>query len=130
MSHVTKMTYVSVLIRDSTKPLIIFVIFVRHEYSARRTTSFIFTYGFSLCGALLIFRETSPNSKMSFTFVARVTKFGERARRAGQTIAARLVTDGCNFTLSKCVAHLTDVLFWHSTRYVCGHIMSFDIVVE
>ena len=92
------MTYVFVLLTISTKSLITFVIFVRHEYSTRCATSFTFIYGFSLCGVLLVVSEIRPTSKMSVTFVAGESNVEERARRAGNAIAARLVTDVCYIT--------------------------------
>ena len=68
---------------------------------------------------------------MSFTFVAGVTIVGERARRAGHAIAARLVRDVCYITPTNFVVRLTVVLFCHSTVYVCDHtIITFDIVLE
>ena len=47
---------------------------------------------------------------MTVTFIARETNVGERAQRAGHTIATRLVTDVCYFTITTSVARLTDVL--------------------
>ena len=74
--------------------------------------------------------ETRPNSKMSVTFVAGETNFGEHTWRARHTIAARLVTD-CFITLTTFMTSIKDVSPCHSTRYVCDHkIMSFDIAVE
>jgi len=88
---------------------------VRHECSTRRATSFTFTYGFSVSGALLVVSETRPSSEMSVTFVAVVTKVREGARRARHTVATRLFADVCGVTFTCFVARFTYVLFGHGT---------------
>jgi len=57
-SHVTQVACFSVLAAVLAESFITFVIFPRQKQSTRRTRSFTFAYGFSLCGALLVVRET------------------------------------------------------------------------
>ena len=115
----------------STKSLSTFVIFARHEYSTRCAKSFSFTYGFSLCGALLMVSETRPTSKMSVTLVAGDANVGECARRDRHTIAASLVTDMCYITPTAFMTCITYLLFSHWACKVSYHVtVSFDIVVE
>ena len=83
----------SIRLTVSTKWLVTIVAVTRHDQSARCATSLTFAYGFYLCGNLLVVSEIRPTSKMSVTFVAGETNFGELARKANHAIAARLVTD-------------------------------------
>jgi len=130
-SHVTQVACFSVLAAVLAESLIIFVIFPRHKQSTRRTTSFTFAYGFSLCVALLIVIETRLTFKMSVASVAGDANVVVCARRACHTVGTRLVTDMCYIAPTTFMTCIIYVHFSHCACKVSYHmIMSFHIVVE
>ena len=96
------MTYGPILLKVSTKYLVTFVSVIRHEQSTRRATPFTFTYGFSLCRALLVVTETCPNSKISVTFVA-----GERT---SENVHGVLVMQSLHVWSQTCVILLLQLM--------------------
>ena len=85
------MTDFFVLLTVVAETFITFVIFVRHDTSARRAIPLSFTYSYFLRGALLVVGEKRAASKMPVTFGTGVANMGERTSRAGHAVATRLI---------------------------------------
>ena len=125
------MSYLFFLLTDVTECFVTFVLFVRHEPSARFATPLTFAHRFPMLFAQLVVRETRGVSKVPMGVVAWVSKHSDCARLTDHAIATRLVADVRDVTFTRLAASFTYVLFRNGTGKVrYDVIMLFDLVIK
>lgn len=125
------MSYFFVLVTSVTESFVTFVLFARHEPSARLATPLTFPHRFPIRCTQLVVRETRGVSKVPMAVVAGDSNLRECARRTDHAIATRLVADVRDVAFTRLAASFTHVLFRHGTgKFRCDVIMSFDLVVK
>ena len=125
------MTYFFVLLTGVTESFLTFVLFARHEPSARLATPLTFAHRFPIRCAQLVVSETRGVSNVPMAGVAGDSNLSECARRTDHAIATRLVADVRVVAFTRLAAIFTHVLFRHGTgkiRY--DVIILFDLVVK
>jgi len=121
------MSYLFFLLTGVTESFVQFVLFARHEASARLATPLTFAHRFPIRCAQLVVRETRGVSKVPMAVVAGNSNLRECARLTEHVIATRLVADVRDVAFTSLAASFTHVLFHDGTGKVRYYvIMSFD----
>ena len=125
------MSYFIVLVTEDTEFVVTFVLYARHEPSARLATPLTFAHRFPIRCASLVFRETRGVSKVPMAVVAGDSNLPECARRTNPAIATRLVADVRDVTFTRLAASFTHIPFRHGTgKFRYGVIISFDLIIK
>jgi len=125
------MPYFFFLLKSVTESFVTFVLFSRHEPSARLATPLTFAQRFPIRCAQHVVRETHGVSKVPIAVVAWDSNLRECARRNDHTIATRLFADVRDVAFTRLAASFTHVLLRHGIgKFSYDVIMSFDVIVK